>query len=144
MTTYNPHNMLKNVRILIVEDDAFIAKVYEKWLTLAGAGVVTATDGAIGLRELKERLIDVVILDLGMPGMNGIDTLRAIRKEKSTERMPVIIMSNTTMQENRTGFEEIRKAGVHAILRKYEVSLKETVECVKECVQSTGSNVSVA
>jgi hypothetical protein len=44
--------------------------------------------------------------------------------------LPVIILSNTTMKENKEGFEEIRKAGVTNVLRKYETSLTEIVDCI--------------
>ncbi len=116
--------------ILVVEDDLFISKVYEKWLTLSGAHVEVTPDGALCLRLLQEKKVDLILLDLGMPGLSGYDTLLALRNNVKTKDIPVIILSNTTMNENRDGFDDIRKAGVKDILRKYETSLSEIVDCV--------------
>ncbi len=143
MKTYNPKTVLKDVRILIIEDDVFIAKVYAKWLTLAGAVVVTASNGAIGLRIAAEHIIDVIILDLGMPGMNGGDTLRALRRRKSTATTPVIVMSNTTMKESSASYYDLQNAGVSDIFRKYEISLKEIVECVHKYAQRANIDIPV-
>lgn len=119
---------LKDKVILIVEDDHFILRIYSKWLSAAGAEVITAHDGAQGLRILEEKKVDLVLLDLGMPGMNGYDTITQIRKHEHLRETPVIILSNTTMNENKEGFAELRAAGVKDIMRKYEVSLSEIVE----------------
>jgi DNA-binding response OmpR family regulator len=119
---------LRNRTILIIEDDHFISRIYNKGLTAAGASVLVATDGAQGLRILDESPIDLVLLDLGMPGMNGYDTLTEIRKKPNLQTLPVIILSNTTMSEDREGYEDIRNAGVKDVLRKYETSLAEIVE----------------
>jgi CheY-like chemotaxis protein len=121
---------LNNKRILIVEDDSFISRIYSKWLTAAGATVITANDGAQCLRILAEDPTDVVLLDLGMPGLNGYETLTQLRMNPALKTLPVIILSNTTMKENKEGFEEIRKAGVTNVLRKYETSLTEIVDCI--------------
>ena len=119
---------LQNKTILLIEDDHFILRIYSKWLTASGATVITANDGAQGLRLLDERRVDLVLLDLGMPGLNGYDTLAEIRKKEYGKDLPVIILSNTTMNENREGFADLRDSGVKDILRKYEVSLSEIVE----------------
>lgn len=135
MTTEDETNVpktkvLNGKRILIVEDDHFISRVYAKWLTLSGAQVETANDGALGLRALQEVKFDLILLDLGMPGLNGYDTLVELKKSEATRDIPVIVLSNTTMNENKEGFNEIKEAGVKDILRKYETSLSEIVECI--------------
>ncbi len=119
---------LRDKKILIIEDDHFILRIYNKWLTVAGAEVKTASDGIQGLRILQDDPVDLVLLDLGMPGMDGYQTLAEIRKHEQTKDLPVIVLSNTTMTENQAGFEDIKKAGVRDIMRKYEVTLVEIVE----------------
>lgn len=120
-----------NKRILIVEDDHFISRVYSKWLMASGAEVATANDGAQCLKMLDEATFDIVLMDLGMPGMNGYDTLIEIRKRPALAQLPVVVLSNTTMKENKEGFDEIHKAGVRDVLRKYETSLAEIVQCIQ-------------
>jgi len=119
---------LSGKTILLVEDDQFILRIYTKWLQVAGAEVVTAHDGAQGLRCLHEKKVDLVLLDLGMPGLNGYDTLQEIRKMEELKDLPVVILSNTTMNESKDGFAELRASGVKDIMRKYEVSLNEIID----------------
>ncbi len=121
---------LKDRKILIVEDDHFISRIYEKWLTAAGAHILIAHDGVQGLRTLDEEEVDLVLLDLGMPGLDGYQTLLQLRERPKLKELPVIILSNTTMNENRDGFADIKRAGVKDVLRKYEISLTEIVNCI--------------
>lgn len=126
---HNTEPRLRGKTILIIEDDHFIAKVYVKWLTLAGAETLVAHNGALGLRALKEHAVDIIFLDLGMPGMNGFDTLAAIRDNPETRALPVVVLSNTTMNAQTDGFATLTAAGVTDILRKYETSLNQMVAC---------------
>lgn len=121
---------LRNRNILIVEDDHFISRIYNKWLTAAGASVQVANDGAQGLQLLDEAPFDLVLLDLGMPGMNGYDTLLQVRKRPQLTDLPVIILSNSTLTKDKEEYENIQKAGVKDVLRKYETSLTEIVQCI--------------
>jgi CheY-like chemotaxis protein len=122
--------VLKDKTILVIEDDHMISRVYSKWLTLAGAHIEAASDGALGLRTVAEKKIDLILLDLGMPGLNGYDTIFELKKNPKTKDIPIIVLSNTTMNENRVGFADIRNAGIKDILRKYETSLTEMMECI--------------
>lgn len=122
---------LEGKEVLIIEDDHFISRVYAKWLTLAGANVEVAFNGALGLEALKQRKTDLILLDLGMPGLSGYEMLTELKKDTKTKDIPVIVLSNTTMKENITGFEDIKNAGVTDILRKYETSLEEIIQRAK-------------
>lgn len=139
MTTGIPEQILKGRHILIIEDDQFISKLYSRWLTMVGARVTVANDGALGLVALKKETADLILLDLGMPGLNGFDTLKLLRKEPATAHIPVIVLSNTALNENRAGFEEIRNSGVTDILQKYEVSLKDIIMYVSRYFPKTES-----
>jgi two-component system, OmpR family, response regulator len=141
MTSVTQKKQLPHKDILLVEDDHFILKIYTKWLTAAGANVITANDGAQALRLLNEKHVDLVLLDLGMPGLNGYDTLLEMRKMEKAKDLPVIILSNTTMNENRDGFADLRASGVKDILRKYEVSLSEIVERISSYFPETEQEV---
>jgi len=65
----------KNKRVLIVEDDPFIADVYVLKLESEGYSVDTAEDGLKGLAALKRKKFDVVLLDILMPNMDGFKVL---------------------------------------------------------------------
>ncbi|HQY26741.1 MAG TPA: response regulator, partial [Thermoflexales bacterium] len=66
--------------ILVVDDEPRIAQIAGDYLARAGFAVVTAGDGEAALKALVERAPDLVILDLGLPGMDGLDVTRETRK----------------------------------------------------------------
>jgi two-component system alkaline phosphatase synthesis response regulator PhoP len=78
-------------RILIIEDDAHIAEGLRLNLTLKGYRVAVAGDGASGLQEWKAQQPDLIVLDIMLPGIDGLSVLRSIRLED--ERIPVLILS---------------------------------------------------
>jgi CheY-like chemotaxis protein len=118
-------NALREKKILIIEDDTFIAKMYAKWFSLAGAQTFSVPNGAFALETLGRERIDLILLDLGMPGMGGEDTLAQIRAEEATRMTPVLVVTNTAREENPKAFARMRDLGVSAILQKYETSLNE-------------------
>jgi CheY-like chemotaxis protein len=121
---------LRDRSILIVEDDNFISRIYSKWLIAAGAVIHVAHDGTQALRILKEEPVDLVLLDLGMPGLNGNDTVHLIRQEERLKELPVIVLSNATLALGDETYISLKDAGVVDILQKYSTSLTEIVNCI--------------
>ena len=78
-------------RILIIEDDHHIAEGIQLNLTLQGYEVTIASDGVAGLNKWKEIAPDLVILDIMLPGIDGLSILQSIRLED--ERLPILILS---------------------------------------------------
>ena len=78
-------------RILIIEDDRHIAEGIQLNLTLQGYEVAIAPDGVAGLNKWKEIQPDLVILDIMLPGIDGLSILQSIRLED--ERLPILILS---------------------------------------------------
>jgi len=136
-TNMSNDDLLTGKSILIIEDDQLISRVYTKRLIAVGAKVFVAQDGIHGLEILESQKVDVVLLDLGMPGMNGYDTLTKMREKQALQDVPVIVLTNTTESENMEGFDNLKKAGVKHILKKYETSLKEIVQCISSCIQES-------
>jgi two-component system copper resistance phosphate regulon response regulator CusR len=84
----------EGLRILMVEDDDALALMYRVRLEAAGYTVVVATDGEHGLRLAQEGSFDLVFLDIGLPGMDGLSVLEAMRKQAELQATPVVILSN--------------------------------------------------
>jgi len=84
-------------RILVVEDDPALREIARHLLGSKGYEVLGAEDGFEGLTALKRSLPDVIISDLRMPNMNGIDTLRALRELPSPPK--VVVLSNLELDE---------------------------------------------
>ena len=77
-------------RVLLVEDDEGIREMLKYNLLRAGFAVQEATDGAAGLRTARTSNPDLILLDLMLPGMSGLDFCRAVRK---TSRVPIIMLT---------------------------------------------------
>jgi DNA-binding response OmpR family regulator len=80
-------------KIAVIEDEPDIREMIEHHLNREGFSVVTAADGEAGLDLVQRRGIDLVLLDLLLPGRNGIEVCRRIKADAATRRIPVIIVS---------------------------------------------------
>lgn len=90
-------------KILLIEDDSYFAQLCQHGLEKYGFLVIRAADGEEGLGKLKEQKPDLVILDILMPRMNGLDVLRKIRQEEESAgsgQMPVIMLTNMYQKED--------------------------------------------
>lgn len=87
------------MRILVVEDEAAIADFLERGLEAEGYSVTVAPEGIQGLAEARSGNFDLLILDLMLPGLPGIDILREFRRNDGTT--PVILLTARTAVEDR-------------------------------------------
>jgi DNA-binding response OmpR family regulator len=79
--------------VLVVDDDPVIQKLLQVNFEMEGYDVVIAGDGEEGLALVREERPDVVLLDVMMPKMNGLDVAAAMRADKITESIPIIMLS---------------------------------------------------
>jgi DNA-binding response OmpR family regulator len=79
-----------NKTALVVDDEAHVAELVAQTLADAGFSVTTAADGLAALRRARAQKPDVVILDVGLPGLDGFDVCRALRKESAA---PILFLS---------------------------------------------------
>ena|SRR5688500_5709128 len=79
--------------VLIVDDDATLREMYEAYLKAAGLTVATAADGKEGLEKAKEHNPDIILLDLMMPEMNGIEVLKHLKADANLKEIPVIVFT---------------------------------------------------
>ncbi len=93
-------------KVLIVDDDMFVVAVVEKILLKDGYDVISASNGEEGLSLVNSDDPDIVILDVLMPGMDGIEVLQKLKQGKETCMIPVIMLSGKEKVEDRVaGFE---------------------------------------
>ncbi len=79
--------------VLIVEDDADIAALIAHYLEKAGYGAETIAEGGRALTHARESQPDLVVLDLMLPGMNGLEICRALRADNKTAALPIIMLT---------------------------------------------------
>lgn len=91
-----PQNIKK---ILIIEDEAFIADIYARELLKAGFEVKIAKDGLTGMQFLQSETFDLLLLDIMLPGMHGLELLRQWRLKFSNSTMPVLLLTNLGQDE---------------------------------------------
>jgi two-component system alkaline phosphatase synthesis response regulator PhoP len=89
------------MHILIAEDDHDIAELISHYLTKAGWSVYVASTGDQALAYVRNHEVDVVILDLMLPGMSGFEVCKALRAERTTAHLPVLMLTARTDEADR-------------------------------------------
>src|ERR1700680_2808746 len=81
------------MKILLIEDSKFQRVANERALVKAGYGVINAVDGEEGLRIARKNIPDLILLDMMLPKVSGLDVLRALKSDVRVKHIPVIVLS---------------------------------------------------
>ena len=136
---------IKNKTILIIEDDVDISKLIEWHLQSEGHKTLTAQDGVKGLETAVAERPDLIVLDLMLPGMDGLSVCKTLKRNESTEIIPVIMLTARGEEVDRiVGFElgaddYIVKPfsprefvlRVRAVLRRFEPDKGDAAEMIR-------------
>src|SRR5437868_3938441 len=79
--------------VLVVEDDAWIRSFMRDVLCDEGYDVIEASDGRTAIRLAEDQLPDVLLLDIAMPEITGVEVLRHLRSRRRTRKLPVVVVS---------------------------------------------------
>ena len=88
-------------KILVVEDETSVLQILKKALESQGYMVITADTGETAMNWIKEVSLDLAIIDLGLPDINGVEVCRAIKGNPRTRSTPVIILTGNTTNDAR-------------------------------------------
>lgn len=116
-------------KVLFVEDDPLIVKIYSTRLSADGYTVITALNGADGLRLADEEKPDLIVLDIMMPKMDGFEVLQKLRAIPSFVATPVLLYSNLGKEEERT---KAIAMGATEYIVKANISPTEMVNKIKQ------------
>ena len=116
-------------RVLVAEDDTFLAQSYKMGLEKDGYTVEIANDGNEVLEKVEEFKPDVIILDILMPNKNGIDTLKHLKKDNKTAKIPVIVATNV---DDRDTQDKCMEYGANEYITKANISISEILEKCKK------------
>ena len=94
-------DILRKAKVAIIEDEINLVKVIKEYLEMRGYGVVEAYDGRSGLEVVRTEMPDVVILDIGLPDIDGSDVLAELKKDEGTKAIPVIVLTAKQEQFDR-------------------------------------------
>jgi twitching motility two-component system response regulator PilH len=114
-------------RVLLAEDDRFLRRAAEARLRRHGLEVLTAADGEEALRVARTEPLDLVLLDVVMPKLQGFEVLKALKQDDATARIPVIVLSNLGQERDVT---QAMALGAIAFLIKAHLSLQDLVDRV--------------
>ncbi len=112
------------IKILLVEDSKFLRLATERALTRAGYEVTSASDGPEALSLAREKLPDLILLDMLLPKMTGPDVLKALKGDPLTQAIPVVVMTGLS-QKNAA---RLGKDGAVAFLEKGDLALDKGPE----------------
>lgn len=116
-------------KILIIEDDAFLLELCSRKIKEMNFEILEATDGESGLEIIRKEKPDLVLLDLGLPKMDGMEVLKRVRKDPKTKQIKVLIFSNYS---DRQKVKEGLGLEVSDYLIKAHFTLDEVVEKIQK------------
>jgi two-component system, cell cycle response regulator DivK len=116
--------------VLIIEDNDKNMKLARDVLQAKGYQTLEAVTGEDGVRLARERMPDLVLMDIQLPGINGIEAFRQLRADPKTAGIPVVALTASVTPTDRSA---ITAAGFDAFIGK-PISLKEFVDTVKRLV----------
>ena len=79
--------------MLVIDDDPVILKLLHVNFEIEGYTIISAEDGVTGLAWARDRKPDLIILDVMMPGMNGLDVAKTLKTSEATSAIPIILLS---------------------------------------------------
>lgn len=120
--------MTKNHSVLIIEDEIVLQDVYKLVLSLQGYQVYTANNGAIGLHMLEQHSPDIILLDVFMPVMDGIEFLKSINLN-DYPKLKIIMYTNLTDSETE---RQSLQLGASRYVQKSSMRPQDLVEMVAE------------
>jgi DNA-binding response OmpR family regulator len=116
--------------ILIVEDDEMLSKTLSERLVADGFDVIIETDGQAGLERVQKDIPDIVILDLTLPKLDGVDVLKKMRADSKTAHIPVIVSTNR--DDIDTVSATLESGGLVDFLAKHEWKLDDIAALVRK------------
>jgi len=119
--------------LLLVEDDFFLRSLMTKKLTLEGYEVIEAENGRVALDKLEKDNIDLILLDLIMPEVDGFEVLEVISKNPELVKIPVIVLSNLGQKEK---IDKAKSLGAKDFIIKAHFTPGEIVEKVKKQLEA--------
>ena len=119
------------IKILIVEDDPLMQRMYQKIFSLENYDVVTADNGEDALVKIREHQPTLILLDIMMPKVNGLQVLEKLKSDPDTKHIPVVMLTNLAGTQDA---ENALEKGAVKYIVKSEHEPKSIVNMVKEII----------
>jgi two-component system, cell cycle response regulator DivK len=119
--------------VLVIEDDPLNMKMFGAMLAAQGHHVLQATDGARGLELARREHPDLIITDVQMPGISGLEVTRRLKADEDTRDIPILITTAYLLDK-----EEIRASGCDGFMAK-PIAIAEFLELVETMMRAPGA-----
>jgi CheY-like chemotaxis protein len=124
-------------KVLIIEDDQLIQRMYQKIFTFEKYEVVMAVDGEEGLDKARTENPTIILLDVMMPKLNGIQVLEKLKQDPATKSIPVVMLSNLAGEND---VETALSKGAVKYIIKSEYDPKQIADMVTEIIAGYSRN----
>ncbi len=118
--------------IMLVEDDTFVSDIYQTKLEQEGYAVQVAENGLEAMKLLEKGVPDLVLLDIVMPYMDGMEVLKKMKDDERWKNIPVILLTNLSEREK---VEEGLGVGANDYLIKSHFTPSEVIEKIKSLLK---------
>ncbi len=125
-------------KVLLVEDDQALLEMYKDKFTHEKFEVITAVDGQDGIDKMRTDKPDIVLLDLLMPKVSGLEVLKIAKDDPALNKIPIIVLTNIFADTQ----DLIQNWGAKYFLLKANTTPNEVVEKVKQLLQPPSPGVS--
>ena len=119
-------------KILIVEDDPFVQRFYKRLFEVSKLQVEMASDGQEGLRKAREMLPDLILLDIVMPKLGGMDVLALLKTDEATKNIPIVML---TVLNDQDTVKKATRLGASGFIIKSEIEPEKLLEKVSEYIR---------
>ena len=116
-------------KVCIVDDDENVREIYHTKFTQEGFEVLLAINGEEGMKIIREKKPDIILLDLQMPVKGGVEVLQDLSLDKELSRIPVIVLSNL---DNEDAYKAVGQFETHFYLIKSLTTPQKAVDYVRE------------
>ncbi len=121
-------------KILWVEDDRLLSTILARKIESSGFALLKANSGDEAMRFLQAEMPDVIVLDIMLPGMNGMDILQKIKMEERFRKIPIMMLTNLNRQSD---IEKAKVLGANKFMVKAAASLDEIINAVNELIPAS-------
>ncbi len=126
---------MSNHTIVVIDDEPFVLSLIETILEDEGYRVVTANDGTMGWQKIQSESPSLVITDIQMPGMNGIDICKECEKLRQERMFPIFVLTGDTDRASKSWFKQLRNVS----LVSKPFSPRQLVEQVRQALETAES-----
>ncbi len=114
-------------KIHLIEDDPLLSRMYERLFAIHGYDFLVDLDSQVGLERVKTEKPDLVLLDIMMPNLNGLEVLKLLKSDDATKAIPVVLITNVEDEDTQ---KQAKELGADGYLIKSRFDPDETVEYV--------------